>query len=183
MKKSWNSFPVQGGGDAPLVLAAEETAALARLGIAATVDAAKYHWDVAPRVQIKAVLTSAGLVDTAATGETVGIVLDATSFYAESGGQVSDRGMLEIDGAQIEIYDVQTYAGFVLHLGVVKSGAIRVGGKGAAKVDYERRRRVAPNHTFSHVLNHALVAVLGDGVAQKVRASSETMRVLKRGCI
>ncbi len=79
-----------------------------------------------------------------------------------------DTGNLALsDGGMIEIIDTQSYAGFILHVGVVKKGTVRVGDAVTCKVDYERRRKIAPNHSMTHVLNFALRTVLGDDVSQK----------------
>jgi len=92
----------------------------------------------------------------------VGIVMDRTSFYAESGGQIFDTGMLTSpDGKlSIRIDNVQTFGAYVLHVGVVESGEVKVGDEVACHVDYDRRRKVTPNHTMTHVLNWALRKVL-----------------------
>jgi alanyl-tRNA synthetase len=79
-----------------------------------------------------------------------------------------DTGVLVLpDGGEIEVIDAQSYAGFILHVGIVKKGAVRVGDAITCKVDYERRRKIAPNHSMTHVLNFALRNVLGDDVSQK----------------
>jgi len=98
----------------------------------------------------------------------VGVLLDATPFYPEAGGQVADSGVLELPGGgMMEVVDVQAYAGFALHVGTISKGSVKVGDEVTCKVDYERRRKIAPNHSMTHVLNFALKKVLGDDVAQK----------------
>ncbi|KAG1655811.1 hypothetical protein FOA52_015847, partial [Chlamydomonas sp. UWO 241] len=119
---------------------------------------------------VLAILTTGGFVDSvdAASAEgAVGVVLDCTSFYAESGGQIYDTGSLAgPDGAALDVQDTQIAAGFVLHLGSL-SGKLSVGDAVTSKVDYVRRSMVMPNHTMTHVLNFALRKVLGDHVDQK----------------
>jgi len=95
-------------------------------------------------------------------GKMIGIILDQTSFYAESGGQVTDTGMLaSIDGdAMIQIENVQVYAGYVVHSGRLLSGSVCIGEHVKLSVDFERRLKIASNHTMTHVLNFALRHVL-----------------------
>eukprot|EP00775_Hariotina_reticulata_P008612 gene8612-8793_t len=102
----------------------------------------------------------------------VGLVLDTTSFYAESGGQVGDTGsIVSSSGASLDITDCQIAAGYVLHVADAADpssiGCIAVGDTVTVKVDYGRRGQIVPNHTFTHVLNFALREVLGDHVDQK----------------
>ncbi|KAG5191133.1 alanyl-tRNA synthetase mitochondrial precursor [Tribonema minus] len=155
-------------GGAALVFEAEETAWLAARGVAPTDDAAKYGG--APlSATVRAIFTADGFVESAGAedGE-VGVVLDRTCFYAESGGQVGDAGALvAAGGGDVEVVDVQTFGGYSVHLGRVRSGALKVGDSVEASVNAQRRARVAPNHTMTHVLNFALREVLGDGVAQR----------------
>jgi alanyl-tRNA synthetase len=94
----------------------------------------------------------------------VGVVLNQTSFYYESGGQIFDTGVLEsLDGTfRLNVLNSQSYAGYVVHVGTLDatSSSIQVGASVSVKVDYERRGYVAPNHTMTHVLNYALKTVL-----------------------
>jgi len=186
-----------GGGGVSLVLGAEQTAYLAKdLGLATTDDQAKYDWDLEADEATATVLAVYGGKDrgflgageVAALGDRVGVVLDATPFYSEAGGQVADTGRLALSpstGLFVDVDDVQAYAGYVVHMGTLTradkgeeeeeeeaaaaagSGGLAAGAAVTCRVDYARRRKVAPNHSMSHVLNHALQAVLGDEVAQK----------------
>ncbi|BDD57945.1 Alanine--tRNA ligase [Monascus purpureus] len=101
-------------------------------------------------------------------GEQLGIILDRTNFYAEQGGQENDTGSITIDGqAELEVGDVQLYAGYVLHTGFMKYGSFSVGDTVICEYDELRRRPIRNNHTGTHILNFALRAILGDGVDQK----------------
>lgn len=101
-------------------------------------------------------------------GEQLGIILDRTNFYAEQGGQENDTGKLIIDGrAELEVGDVQSYAGYVLHTGFMKYGSFSVGDTIVCEYDELRRWPIRNNHTGTHILNFALKEVLGDGVDQK----------------
>lgn len=104
----------------------------------------------------------------APNGEQFGVILDCTNFYAEQGGQESDTGRIVIDGqAELEVGDVQVYAGYVLHTGFMKYGALSVGDTVICEYDELRRWPIRNNHTGTHILNFALREVLGDGVEQK----------------
>lgn len=101
-------------------------------------------------------------------GEQFGVLLDRTNFYAEQGGQEYDTGRLLVDGeAEIQIDNVQVYAGYVLHTGYIKYGELAVGSEVIAEYDELRRHPIRNNHTGTHVLNYALREVLGDEVDQK----------------
>ncbi|KAB8596100.1 hypothetical protein FH972_025809 [Carpinus fangiana] len=101
-------------------------------------------------------------------GEQLGLLLDKTNFYAEQGGQEFDQGKILIDGeAEIDVQNVQVYAGYVLHTGFMKYGALSVGDNVTCEYDELRRFPIRNNHTGTHVLNHALREVLGEEVNQK----------------
>lgn len=153
-----------------LELIAEQTAWLADRGIAVTDDSSKYIWDEDMDATVKAIFTANGFLkdgERALEGSTVGLILDKSSFYAESGGQEADLGTIAFEDGQLLVNDVQTYGGFILHTGVVTQGSIVAGSKVKCQVDYARRRDVAPNHSMTHVLNAALREVLGEGCDQR----------------
>lgn len=101
-------------------------------------------------------------------GAQVGLVLDQTNFYAEQGGQEYDTGKIIIDGvAELEVQNVQMYAGYVLHTGYMKYGSLAVGDEVLCEYDELRRWPIRNNHTGTHILNFALREVLGDGVDQR----------------
>ncbi|KAJ0420995.1 tRNA synthetases class II (A)-domain-containing protein [Aspergillus carlsbadensis] len=110
--------------------------------------------------------------------EQIGIILDRTNFYAEQGGQENDTGRIIIDGeAELEVVDVQLYAGYVLHTGFMKYGSFSVQDTVICEYDELRRWPIRNNHTGTHILNFALKEVLGDGVDQKGSlVSSEKLR-------
>jgi alanyl-tRNA synthetase len=101
-------------------------------------------------------------------GTKVAVVLDRTPFYAESGGQIGDTGVLEAgDGARVRVTDTQYgLPGLVLHLGVVEEGNLAEGAEVIARIDGERRDAIRRNHTATHVLHWALREVLGEHVQQ-----------------
>lgn len=153
-----------------LELIAEQTAWLSDEGIKDTDDSYKYKWDVKVDAIVKAVFTSEGFLgdgDSAKEGDSIGLVLDKSSFYAEAGGQDADLGTISFDGGELIINDVQVYGGYILHSGVISKGQVSVGDNVQCQVDYDRRRDVAPNHSMTHVLNAALREVLGEGCDQR----------------
>ncbi|HEY8122159.1 MAG TPA: DHHA1 domain-containing protein, partial [Myxococcota bacterium] len=104
----------------------------------------------------------------AAAGASVEIVVDETPFYAESGGQVGDRGAMESDGAFAEISDTQRPSGaLVVHAGRVARGTLRVGDAVRLAVDAEARAATVRNHSGTHLLHAALRQVLGPQAMQK----------------
>lgn len=101
-------------------------------------------------------------------GDQVGLITDRTNFYAEQGGQENDTGKIIIDGvAELEVDNVQAYAGYVLHTGYMKYGSLSVGDEVICEYDELRRWPIRNNHTGTHILNYALREVLGDGIDQK----------------
>ena len=106
------------------------------------------------------------LVETVVAGDEVTVVLDKTAFYAESGGQVGDSGIIEGDGFIIEIFDVKKQNGKFLHKGVVKEGTVKTGAEATTKIATCRRNAIRRNHTAAHLLQAALKNALGNHVAQ-----------------
>ncbi|KAJ7132903.1 tRNA synthetases class II (A)-domain-containing protein [Mycena crocata] len=97
-----------------------------------------------------------------------GLILDKTSFYAESGGQEYDTGNIVIDGvADFEVTNVQIYNGYVLHVGHLKYGQLSIGSEVVSSYDELRRWPLRNNHTSTHILNFCLREVLGDHIDQK----------------
>ncbi len=117
---------------------------------------------------VQAIIVGGQRVDKADAGADVALVFDQTPFYAQSGGQIGDAGLVISANAKIRIDETEKPAGdmFVL-IGEVATGSIRVGDKVKFEVDDERRERVRANHSATHLLNHALKHVLGNHVAQK----------------
>ncbi|KAL4798138.1 alanine--tRNA ligase [Aspergillus venezuelensis] len=107
-----------------------------------------------------------------------GVILDRTNFYAEQGGQENDTGRITIDGkAELEVVDVQVFAGYVLHTGYMKYGFFTLDDTVICEYDELRRWPIRNNHTGTHILNFALREVLGDGIEQKGSlVSSEKLR-------
>lgn len=106
--------------------------------------------------------------DSVPSDSAFGILLDRTSFYAEAGGQENDTGSIVIDGeAEFEVTDVQVYNGYVLHVGRLKYGTLKVGDEVVSSYDELRRWPIRNNHSATHILNYCLREVLGDHIDQK----------------
>ncbi|CAM5381767.1 alanine--tRNA ligase [Alcaligenes faecalis] len=108
-------------------------------------------------------------VQSVAQGQQAVVVLDATPFYAESGGQVGDAGILsDAKGLSFEVQDTQKISNQVFgHQGVLNAGTLTVGQTVNAQVDTERRARVIRNHSATHLMHKALRQVLGGHVQQR----------------
>ncbi|MCD8351318.1 MAG: alanine--tRNA ligase [Planctomycetaceae bacterium] len=118
--------------------------------------------------KVVAVVANDALADEAGAGSQVTVVLDQTSFYGESGGQVGDTGLLVGPGnLVVRVEDTQKLDGIFLHIGEVESGVIRPGMDVKAEVDAARRLDIMRNHTTAHLLHYALRQVLGDKAEQK----------------
>ncbi len=117
---------------------------------------------------IRALLVDGESREVAACGESVEIVVDETPFYAESGGQVGDRGTLRASGGAVEITDAQRPAlEMVVHRGVVTEGEVRVSTEAELAVDANARAGTVRNHSGTHLLHAALRSVLGNQAMQK----------------
>ena len=137
-----------------------------RLNIDAVTDFSGYekHQDQA---EVEALYRDGEAVDRLDAGDTGMVVLKRTPFYAESGGQVGDRGVLAGDGARFDVEDTRKRGQAHIHVGTVREGALKVGDNVDAYVDLERRRAIMRHHSATHLLHAALRQVLGEHVQQK----------------
>lgn len=151
-----------GVGSKALVLEANETSQLEHSGVPNTDDSMKYTWFHEPTAVVKAIFTEDGFAAStdSVEGKFVGIVLDQTSFYAQAGGQVADVGQLVGKDTTFEVIDCRAFGRYKLHLGTTVKGVISVGNSVICCVDYERRKKIAANHTMTHMLNFALRKVV-----------------------
>ncbi len=119
------------------------------------------------QTRIAAVLKENTIVDEAVEGDRVALIIDTTPFYAESGGQVGDRGEITGQSFIIEVEDCKAIqGGRSLHIGLVKTGTVKSGMEATASIDTGFRADAARNHTATHLLHRALRAVLGNHVEQ-----------------
>ena len=106
-------------------------------------------------------------VDEIKEGDQVGIILDKTAFYAESGGQVGDTGIIETETSLFNVVDCKKVGTHFMHFGHLKHGAISRGDKVKVEIDTQRRQSITCNHSATHLLHEALRLVLGDHVEQR----------------
>jgi alanyl-tRNA synthetase len=107
-------------------------------------------------------------VESLKTGESGAIVLNQTPFYAESGGQVGDTGVMTGEGVRFRVTDTQKKAGdLFVHLGTVEQGTLKSGTALLLEVDHARRSSIRAHHSATHLLHEALRQVLGDHIAQR----------------
>ncbi|PSB24732.1 alanine--tRNA ligase [Stenomitos frigidus] len=99
-------------------------------------------------------------------GTAVQVVLDQTPFYAESGGQIGDRGYLSGDDVLVRIEDVQKESAFFVHYGRVERGTLHTGDSVTAQIDLACRRRAQAHHTATHLLQSALKKLVDDNISQ-----------------
>ena len=150
--------------------------ALQKEGVPTTKDDAKYTWSniKATALAIFDKASNAFPATVSASEELVGVVLDVTSFYYESGGQIHDTGVIKFANGSLVVERVNSFGGYVVHIGKV-TGTIGKGESVSLEVDYERRKPIAANHTTTHQLNHALREVL------QFRKKDSFMEVSQRG--
>ena len=117
--------------------------------------------------KITAIYKEGNETDEAKEGDKVTIVLDKTVFYAESGGQIGDSGVLVNNSSTINVNDCKKSGGHFLHFGYVQSGSFHVGDKVQADIHNDRRQLITCNHSATHLLHEALREVLGDHVEQR----------------
>lgn len=118
------------------------------------------------QAEVAVLLVEGKPIESAAAGETVQVILDQTPFYAESGGQIGDRGYLTGDGLLVRIEDVQKESGFFVHAGRIERGTLQVGDLVTAQIDLACRRRAQANHTATHLLQAALKKLVDDSISQ-----------------
>ncbi|WP_372992340.1 alanine--tRNA ligase [Sulfitobacter sp.] len=117
--------------------------------------------------QIVALIQEGAQTDTAKAGDKVQIALNQTPFYAESGGQIGDTGLIKTDTGSVTITDTRKTAGVFIHFGDVAEGTISTGQAAVLEVDHARRTSIRANHSATHLLHEALRNALGDHVAQR----------------
>ncbi|MEG4281976.1 alanine--tRNA ligase [Microcoleus sp. A006_D1] len=120
--------------------------------------------------EIKVILVDGQAVESAEAGTEVQIVLNQTPFYAESGGQLGDKGYLQSgengQSLLVRVDDVKKESDFFVHFGLVERGTLKVGDSLTAKIDNSGRRRIQANHTATHLLQSALRKIVDDSISQ-----------------
>jgi len=113
------------------------------------------------------ILVDTHSVDSVNPGQEAGIILDATPFYAEKGGQAGDTGNINNGAGRMAVTNTIQIADYSVHLGIVENGILKVGDEVMAEVNNLHRRDIASNHTATHLLQYALRQVLGQHVQQR----------------
>jgi alanyl-tRNA synthetase len=166
-----------------MVLQPDTLAKLENLGVRPTADVDKYHGH-AVSAHVRAIWNGTDFDQRVRAGDlsvdaVIGVVLDQTNFFAEMGGQQADNGRLVViaeskthrhdkhDGGEFRVEEVKSFGPYVLHIGRVVRGEIAIGDSVQCSLDSQRRASISGNHTATHLLNHALRAVVGPGADQK----------------
>lgn len=123
-------------------------------------------YDVA-NAKIVALVANEAVAETAQAGDAVAVFLDRTPFYAESGGQVGDQGVIKTETGVVKVTNcVKVVGGKIAHMGEVTEGLVQVGEMACASIDVELRMASSRNHSATHLLHKALRTVLGTHVEQ-----------------
>jgi alanyl-tRNA synthetase len=124
--------------------------------------------EVVSEGSVRGIVRDGELVGSARAGEEIELVLDRTPFYAEGGGQLADRGVIELgNGARIDVRDVQSpITGLIVHTVKVVGGEVTTGLPAHSVVDVERRKSISRSHTATHMVHKAFREALGDTATQ-----------------
>ncbi|HLT11692.1 MAG TPA: alanine--tRNA ligase [Micromonosporaceae bacterium] len=125
------------------------------------------YTETARESKIRSLIGPLGTVPAAGEGEEIELVLDATPFYAEGGGQQPDTGIITAGDGQVEVHDVQqVLPGLIVHRGRVLRGEIRAGQVGFGEIDVNRRRAISRAHTATHLVHQTMRNFLGEAATQ-----------------
>lgn len=180
------------GSGKDMRLVAEQMSYLVGQSVNTTDDSSKYVWNK----NLDNCIVNACFIGRNETEDNIGfvtsmtsdngvvaIILNQSSYYAESGGQTYDTGMIKSNNATFKVTNVQLYGQFVLHIGIVESGTFNVGDTVTCSVDYERRHTIASNHTMTHILNYALKEILIEKPKREGTAKVTTVEVDQKGSL
>ncbi|MEM8807403.1 MAG: alanine--tRNA ligase [Cyanobacteria bacterium P01_G01_bin.38] len=124
------------------------------------------YTDMSSQSQVEVLLVEGESVASAEAGTAVQVVLNQTPFYAESGGQIGDRGYLSGDSVVVRVEDVKKESDFFVHFGHIERGTLKTGDQVSTQIDRACRRRAQANHTATHLLQAALKNLVDDGISQ-----------------
>ncbi len=122
---------------------------------------------MAQEATVEALYQDGNSVNTLKTGDSGGVILNTTPFYAESGGQVGDTGVLSAEGIIFDVSDTQKQGSAHVHLGKLQKGELKIGQLVNCRIDQSRRLHIMRNHSATHLLHAALRNILGEHVTQK----------------
>jgi alanyl-tRNA synthetase len=125
------------------------------------------YGEVSRESRVRALLGDGGPLRAAGEGDVIEVVLDATPFYAEGGGQQPDHGLITVGGGRVEVLDVQQpVPGLIVHRAKVVNGEVRAGEGAYAEIDINRRRAISRAHTATHLVHQAMRNFLGESATQ-----------------
>lgn len=127
----------------------------------------KGYEQLTTQATVQSIVNQGQTVTDLPTGERGAVILDYTPFYAESGGQVGDQGLIFTDSMEFIVEDAQAQGDAVVHLGYVKTGTLQMDQSVTAQVDGKLRHRTMLHHSATHLLHAALRQILGEHVVQK----------------
>jgi alanyl-tRNA synthetase len=118
--------------------------------------------------KVRGLMSASGApIEVAGEGDDIELVLDATPFYAEGGGQLPDSGLITVGNGQIEVVDVQSVLpGLIVHRGRVTRGEVRAGETGYGEIDIARRKAISRAHTATHLVHQTMRHFLGESATQ-----------------
>ncbi len=123
--------------------------------------------EVNREARVRALLSGGSPLTGAGEGEDIELILDATPFYAEGGGQQADWGRIKVGEGEVEVYDVQQpVPGLIVHRAKVLHGEVRSGETGFAEIDVRRRRAISRSHTATHLVHQTIRNFLGESATQ-----------------
>ncbi|MCR4880438.1 MAG: alanine--tRNA ligase [bacterium] len=125
-----------------------------------------YEKDVEDGCKVVAIVKDNDLVEKGELGDEVNIVLDKTTFYGEGGGQVGDTGVIVADGIEAQVIDTLKLDNLYIHKAKILQGNLNVGDIVTAKVTSDRKKQIRAHHSLAHLLQAALLQVVGSQVAQ-----------------
>ncbi len=124
------------------------------------------YTDLSTKTQITGLVVNGEAVETASAGNEVQVILEETPFYAESGGQIGDRGYILGENVVVRVEDVQKQENIFVHYGNIERGTLKLGEPVTAQIDRACRRRAQANHTATHLLQAALKKLVDDSISQ-----------------
>ncbi len=125
-----------------------------------------YEKDVEENCKVVAIVKDSDVVAQGELGDEVNIILDKTTFYGEGGGQVGDTGFIVANGFEAEVVDTMKLDNLYIHKAKILQGNLKVGDVVTAKVNAERKKQIRAHHSVAHLLQAALLQVVGSQVAQ-----------------